>query len=155
MSFTYNAAGSMTCKTESGSNTRYIPDFQQQLVAIKPSSSSCTSTQTPTYTYSYDGLGRRAKTVDPSATSYFMYAGGKMLYSKVGSTETAYVYVGDKLLLKREGTMDPRYYHQDVSPGSVRLITYYTTSIQVEAKYRYRPSAVGIASGPVGSVPGA
>src|SRR2546423_1568589 len=76
-----------------------------------------------TYTYSYDGLGRRVKMVDPSATSYFMYSGSKMLYSKVGVTETAYIYLGDRLLVRKEGTgttPEARYYHQDLSTN-VRL----------------------------------
>ena len=49
-----------------------------------------------------------------------------MLYSKVGTTETAYVYVGSRLLLKKDGTgatPEARYYHQDVSPGSVRFVS--------------------------------
>src|SRR5205807_139434 len=82
----------------------YFYDFQQQLVGIKTASSSCTSTEAWTYTHSYDGLGRRVKTYDGTTTSYFMYSGARMLYSKVGSTETAFVYLGDMLLLRKEGT---------------------------------------------------
>jgi RHS repeat-associated protein len=133
-SFTYNAAGSMLTKVESGSTTTYTQDFQQRLVKIASGSN--------TYTYSYDGLGRRiANVTNAGPTSYFMYSGSKMLYSKVGSTDTAYVYVGDKLLLRKDGPLDARYYHHDASPGSVRLVTYYTTAtgIQVDAKYRYKP----------------
>ncbi len=122
MSFTYNVAGSMTCKTESATNTRYVHDFQQQLVGVKTSSSSCTSTEAWTYTNSYDGLGRRIKTYNGATTSYFMYAGGRMLYSKNGTAETAYVYVGGKLLLRKDASASqPTYYHQDLSADNVRL----------------------------------
>ncbi|OLE76291.1 hypothetical protein AUG19_03205 [archaeon 13_1_20CM_2_54_9] len=109
-SFTYNTAGSMLTKVENSVTTTYSQDFLQQLVKAVSGSN--------TYTYSYDGLGRRVKTVEPTiGTSYFMYAGSKMLYSKVGTTptETAYVYVGNKLLLRKEGTLDARYYHQDMA----------------------------------------
>jgi RHS repeat-associated protein len=133
MSFTYNAAGSMLTKVESGATTSYTHDFLQQLVKVVSGSN--------TYTYSYDGLGRRVKTVDPVAgTSYFMYAGRKMLYSKVGSAESAYVYVGDKLLLRKDASAaQPSYYHQDISPGSVRFVSYFTGSVLTEGKFRYKP----------------
>ncbi len=139
MSFTYNSAGSMLTKVESGATTTYTQDFLQQLVKVVVGGT--------TYTYSYDGLGRRIKTYDGTTTSYFMYAGSTMLYSKVGTTETAFVYVGGMLLFRKEGTAstpEARYYHSDISPGNVRLITYYKASkpnlgINVDAKYRYRP----------------
>ena len=97
MSFTYNAAGSLLTKVEGGSTTTYTHDFQQQLTKTLAGSN--------TYTYSYDGLGRRVTNVtNVGPTSYFLYAGDRMLYSKVGTTETAYVYVGSRLLLKKDGT---------------------------------------------------
>jgi len=130
MTFTYNAAGSMLTKVEGGSTT-YTHDFLQQLTKVASGSS--------TYTYGSDGLGRRVKAVDPTATSYFMYSGGAMVYSKVGATESAFVYVGDRLLLRKDSTTgDAKYYHFDLS-NNVRLITYYTASIQVDAKFRYKP----------------
>ena len=134
LSFTYNAAGSILTKNENSATTTYTHDFQQQLAKIVSGSS--------TFTYSYDGFGRRIKTVDPSATSYFMYSNGRMVYSKVGTTESAYVYVGGHLLLRKDGTgatPEARYYHQDIGVGSVRFISYYTTSVQTETKLRYRP----------------
>ena len=134
MSFTYNAAGSMLTKTENSVTTTYTQDFLQQLVKVVSGSN--------TYTYSYDGLGRRIKTIDPTQTMYFMYSGSKMMYSRVGtsSTETDYVYVGSRLLLRRDGpTAYVRYYHDDISPGNVRLITYYDTAVRDDAKYRYKP----------------
>jgi RHS repeat-associated protein len=135
MSFTYNAAGSMLTKTESGSKTTYTHDFDQRLVKIVAGGT--------TYSYSYDGVGRRVKTYDGTTTSYFLYAGRRMLYSKVGTTQTAFVYAGDLPLFRKEGassTPEARYYHSDLS-GNVRLITYYMASngINVDAKYRYRP----------------
>ncbi len=145
MSFAYNSAGSMTCKTESNptaTRTRYTQDFLQQLTKVEVGvpSACATGSGTSTYTYSYDGLGRRVKTYDGTTTSYFMYAGSKMLYSMVGAAETDYVYVGDKLLFRWDlAVAQPRYYHQDISPGNVRLITYYNAGIIVDAKYRYRP----------------
>ena len=124
----------MLTKVE-GSTTTYTQDFLQQLVKVVASSG--------TYTYSYDGLGRRIKTVDPTPqTMYFMYSGTKLMYSRVGTsgTETDYVYVGNKLLLRSDGAASyVRYYHQDISPGNVRLITYYNAGIIADAKYRYRP----------------
>src|SRR5438552_14805051 len=71
-----------------------------------------------------------------------MYSGSKMMYSRVGtsSTETDYVYVGSRLLLRRDGpTAYVRYYHDDISPGNVRLITYYDAALRDDAKYRYKP----------------
>src|SRR5439155_4427656 len=145
--FTYNTAGSMTCKTESNptaTTTRYTQDFLQQLTKVEVGvPSACASgSGTSTYSYSYDGLGRRIKTVDPTQTMYFMYSGSKMMYSRVGtsSTETDYVYVGSRLLLRRDGpTAYVRYYHDDISPGNVRLITNYDTAVRDDAKYRYKP----------------
>lgn len=131
-SFTYNVAGSVLTKVE-GSTTTYTHDFLQQLVKVVASSG--------TYTYSYDGLGRRIKTIDPFQTTYFMYLGDKMMYSKVGTsgTETVYVYVGNRLLFKKNDYIgDVKFYHFDLS-SNVRLITYYTSSVQVDAKYRYQP----------------
>src|SRR6266480_2355336 len=114
----------------------YTHDFQQQLTKIVNGSN--------TYTYSYDGLGRRVTNVtNAGPTSYFLYAGDRMLYSKVGTTESAYVYVGSHLLLKKDGTgatPEARYYHQDIAPGNVRFVSYYTTSVQTDAKLRYKPS---------------
>src|SRR2546428_12488720 len=133
MSFTYNSAGSMLTKVENSVTTTYTQDFLQQLVKVVSGSNS--------YTYSDDGLGRRIKTVD-TQTTYFMYSGSKMMYSQVGTsgTRTDYVYVGGKLLLRNDGAASyTRYYHQDISPGNVRLITYYNAGIIVDAKYRYRP----------------
>src|SRR5439155_17084 len=95
MSFTYNAAGSLLTKVEGGSTTTYTHDFQQQLTKTLAGSN--------TYTYSYDGLGRRVTNVtNVGPTSYFLYAGDRMLYSKVGTPETAYVYVGSDLLLRSD-----------------------------------------------------
>ena len=138
MGFAYSGAGSLLTKVESGVTTTYTHDFLQQLTKVVSGAS--------TYTYSYDGLGRRVKMVDPSATSYFMYSGSKMLYSKVGVTETAYIYLGDRLLVRKEGTgttPEARYYHQDLSTN-VRLISFYKDSnpqrgVNVDAKYRYKP----------------
>ena len=132
-SFTYNSAGSMLTKVE-GSTTTYTQDFLEQLVKVVSGSN--------TYTYVYDGLGRRIKTVDPTQTMYFMYSGSKMMYSRVGAsgTETDYVYVGNRLLLRRDGpSAYVRYYHDDISPSNVRLITFYDTAVRDDAKYRYKP----------------
>src|SRR2546427_3927857 len=74
MSFTYNAAGSMLTKVESGATTTYTQDFLQQLTKAVSG--------TRTYTYSYDGLGRRIKTVDPSLTSYLMFSCSKIVDRK-------------------------------------------------------------------------
>jgi len=134
MSFTYNAAGSMLTKVESGATTTYTHDFLQQLVKVASSPN--------TYGYSYDALGRRVTNVTNSGpTSDFMYSEGEMLYSKVAGIETAFIYVGGKMLMSRAGlTGDTWYYHQDLS-GNIRLINYYSSSIVVTtyAKYRYRP----------------
>lgn len=133
LSFTYNIAGSMATKSESSVTTTYTHDFLQQLAKVAVAGGT-------TYTYTYDGLGRRVKTYDGTTNSYFMSAGSKMLYSNVGGTETAWVYVGEKLLFRKEGTgatPEARYYHQDLS-RNVRFISYYTTSVQTEAKYRYK-----------------
>ncbi len=154
MSFQWNAAGSMICKTESGGYTKYAHDFRQELTTVQAGATSCTGTGGTTYTYGYDGLGRRVKTSNGTTTSYFMSAGTKMLYSKVGAVETAYVYVGDRLVLRKDSTStEPRYYIHDATPGSVRLIAYYTTSVQTEAKYRYKPLGDLIVLFPTGGSP--
>src|SRR2546428_1386093 len=146
MSFTYNVAGSMVCKSVSGLYETYTHDFLQRLITVHAGTGSCTGTGGNVYTYKYDGVGRRVNTIDYSGYgSYFMYSGGTMLYSKVnnptGFTETAYVYVGGRLLFRKDGTAstpEARYYYQDIS-GNVRFISYWSTSVQDESKYRYQP----------------
>jgi len=57
----------------------------------------------------------------PSTTTYFVYGGPNVLYTRSGTTDTDYVYAAGLLVLRKSGA-DVRYVHQD-HLGNVRLVT--------------------------------
>jgi len=114
VAFTYDANGNARTKTVSSTTYTYAYDAEDRLTSVKQGS-------TTLGTYAYDGLGRRVKVVEGSTTTYFVYSGLSLIYTKVGTTETKFVYASGLLVTRLVGTT-ASYYHQD-HLGSTRAVT--------------------------------
>jgi RHS repeat-associated protein len=130
---TYDPNGNVVTRTiTSGSTTTYsyAYDAEDRLTV---------ATQLPSTTlgsYQYDGLGRRVKSVEGGTTTYFVYSGLSLIYTKVGTTVTKYVYASG-LLVARLSTATPTvaYFHQDPL-GSTRAVTDANRAIVFGTQYK-------------------
>ena len=76
MSYTYDAEGKLTQRSEGTDSDAFTYGFGSQLKQIQKTRAG---TVTQTLSYAYDGAGKRVKVTDSGGTRYFLYDGGMPL----------------------------------------------------------------------------
>jgi RHS repeat-associated protein len=132
--YTYNDNGDLICKQAASNNTRYNYSFNslgQMMDAYK----YVDETRTTIGSYFYDANGARAKTVERSVTTEYVYSGHDPVCEKLNGRYTNYVLANGHMKVKIKGN-DVYYYIDDVL-GSTRLV--YNGSTQAFKVSAYKP----------------
>jgi RHS repeat-associated protein len=114
-SYTYDANGNLATKTSDGVTWTYTYNGMGLLKEVKLGASSVAQ-------YFYDGLGRRVKTVEGSATTFFVYGlGVDPIHEKSGTTETRHVYADGMRIAKMVVGGATYYVHADALSSTWRM----------------------------------
>ncbi|OGS56643.1 MAG: hypothetical protein A3K60_01385 [Euryarchaeota archaeon RBG_19FT_COMBO_56_21] len=135
-SYSYDKIGNQWWKTQSNTKYKYEFDSQNQLTtAFKWTNKGGWSTLGQYY---YDANGARARMVEGSATTDYVYLGHDPICERKGSQYTDYVYVNGELKLKLVGSTgaNVHYYYGD-RLGGTRAV-YNGTALTFSVKM-YKP----------------
>ena len=130
-SYAYDKNGNMLSKTNAGSVTSYVWDWESRLSSIALPSN------TGTIGFRYDPFGRRIQKTSPNGVTIYLYDGQKIAaeISSTGSVMASYAQgagIDEPLAMQRGG--NAVYYHADAL-GSVTSFT--NASAQTVATYVY------------------
>jgi RHS repeat-associated protein len=113
--FAYTFNGDLWMKNVSGVTWTYTYNEMGLLKEVKEGS-------TVKATYAYDGLGRRVKTVEDGATTYFVYGLGiDPIWEKTGTTETRHFYANGMRIARQVVGGSTYYYHTDALGSTWRI----------------------------------
>ena len=117
MSYTYDAEGNLTQRSEGTDSDAFTYGFGSQLKQIQKTRAGSV---TQTLSYSYDGAGQRVKVTDSGGTRYFLYDGGMPLL-ELDATKTitaSYFYGADGTVYRRKRTA-VAHWHFDEGNGTI------------------------------------
>ncbi len=117
MSYTYDAEGKLTQRSEGTDSDAFTYGFGSQLKRIQKTRNNAV---TQTISYAYDGGGRRVKVTDSDGTRYFLY-GGLMPVLELDANKkitASYLYGADGVVYRRKHDA-VAYWHFDEGQCSV------------------------------------
>ncbi len=117
MSYTYDAEGKLTQRSEGPDSDAFSYGFGSQLKQITKTRNN---TVTQTLTYAYDGSGQRVKVTDSGGTRYFLYD-GMMPVLELDSNKkvtASYLYGADGVVYRRK-PVAAAHWHFDEGNGTV------------------------------------
>ena len=141
----YNGNGALLWKNTTNSKFQYAFNSMDQLTDVYKWTYSGSWSRSLIASYYYDANGARAKTVEGSRTTEYVYSGHDSICDKLNGTYTDYVYFNGRLKVKMIGS-DSYWYIDDII-GSTRLV--YKGSVKVYSVTTYKP--FGIAYGASGT----
>ena len=117
MSYTYDAEGKLTQRSEGTDSDAFTYSFGSQLTQIQQTRAGVVD---KTLSYAYDGSGQRVKVTDGSGTRYFLYDGGMpVLELDTNKKITAsYLYGADGVVYCRKHTA-VAHWHFDEGTGTL------------------------------------
>ena len=117
MSYTYDAEGKLTQRSEGTDSDAFTYGFGSQLKQIQKTRNNAV---TQTLTYAYDGSGKRVKVTDSHGTRYFLYDGLMPLLELDASKgiTASYLYGADGVVYRRKHNA-VAYWHFDEGNGTV------------------------------------
>ena len=137
----YNRNGALLWKNMTNSKYQYAFNSMDQLTDVYKWTYSGSWSRSLVASYYYDADGARAKTVEGSKTTEYVYSGHDPICDKLNGTYTDYVYFNGHLKIKMVGS-DNCWYIDDAL-GSTRLV--YKGTVRVYSVTTYKP--FGIAYG--------
>jgi len=140
--WSYNKNGALLWKNTTNSKYQYAFNSMDQLTDVYKWTGS---TRSLAASYYYDANGARAKTVEGSKTTEYVYNGHDPICDKLNGTYTDYVYFNGRLKVKMIGS--DSYWYIDDALGSTRLV--YKGTVKVYSVTTYKP--FGIAFGASGT----
>ena len=117
MSYTYDAEGKLTQRSEGNDSDAFSYGFGSQLKQIQKTRNGAV---TQTLAYAYDGSGKRVKVTDSGGTRYFLYD-GLMPVLELDSNKkvtASYVYGADGVVYRRK-PVAAAHWHFDEGNGTV------------------------------------
>ena len=117
MSYTYDAEGKLTQRSEGTDSDAFSYGFGSQLKQIQKTRAGAV---TQTLTYAYDGSGQRVKVTDSGGTRYFLYD-GMMPVLELDSNKkvtASYLYGADGVVYRRK-PVAAAHWHFDEGTGTV------------------------------------
>jgi len=117
MSYTYDAEGKLTQRSEGTDSDAFTYGFGSKLKQIQKTRSG---TVTQTLSYGYDGTGKRVKVTDSGGTRYFLYDGGMPLLELDTNKKitASYLYGADGVVYRRKRPA-VAHWHFDEGTGTV------------------------------------
>jgi RHS repeat-associated protein len=128
----YNGNGALTWRNTTSPQYQYAFNSMDQLTNVYRWTGS---TRSLVGSYYYDGNGARAKTVEGSRTTEYMYSGHDPICDRFNGTYTDYVYLNGRMKMKLIGS--DTYWYIDDALGSTRLV--YKGSVKVYSVTTYKP----------------
>ena len=117
MSYTYDAEGKLTQRSEGTDSDAFTYGFGSKLKQIQKTRSG---TVTQTLSYGYDGNGKRVKVTDSGGTRYFLYDGGMPLLELDQNKKiTASYLTGADGVVYRRKRPAVAHWHFDEGSGTV------------------------------------
>ena len=138
MSYTYDAEGKLTQRSEGGKSDAFTYGWGSKLKQVRKSRSGSPN---QTISYGYDGAGKRVKVTDSNGTRYFLYDGGMPVLELNGqkAIKVSYLYGADGVVYHRihgvTKSQDKYEYHHVNGLGSPIVLT--DNSKAVVARYEY------------------
>jgi RHS repeat-associated protein len=143
--WSYNKNGALRWKNTTSSKYQYAINSMDRLTDVYKWTYSGSWSRSLVASYSYDANGARAKTIEGSKTTEYVYSGHDPYCDKLNGTYTDYVYLNGRLKVKMVGS--DNYWYIDDALGSTRLV--YKGTVKVYSVTTYKP--FGIAYGASGT----
>ena len=117
MSYSYDAEGKLTQRSEGTDSDAFTYSFGSQLTQIQQTRAGVVD---KTLTYAYNGSGQRVKVTDGSGTRYFLYDGGMPILELDANKKitASYLYGADGVVYCRKHTA-VAHWHFDEGTGTL------------------------------------